>query len=511
MSTHTTSTLTPTATTKLSLKVSYLNDIRRMAVENPSFGGLKEMLCKLFRISECEWKEIDVRYKDDEGDMITVSSDEELHESLVLLQTTQQPVATLKLFLVKRVITPSSPAQVPSHFERRRHGWRQWRELQRTALNLFDSDKKEDLETARSLLLQQSALDPTHPIPLYNLACIESRLQNLPSALNYLEKSISAGYRDHVHMESDSDLESLRSLPQYQAIISSLKALPAQSCPMGRQAFWASGKCWKEGGRCGREGGRRWGFMHKWFQLERQIHELFESGSREDLIGARELLLKQWAMKPGSSHPVYNLACVEARLGNLADAMKYLTKAVQAGWNDVCHIENDSDLENLRELEEYKALVSSLKTQSPPTPVQPQPAVPTPQPVQPEQPQPAGSSQPHPNPWLPHWQNLAQHWQTMQNQLQQVFQNGEPDWLDFISNNSEFQRATSHRQQSNQQQPPVPQQQPPVPQQQPVQQRFEEQLRVLEGLGLIDKEKNVAALEKSGGDVVEAINILFTV
>ncbi len=53
----------------------------------------------------------------------------------------------------------------------------------------------------------------------YNLACIYSLQKEFDKALSYLDRSINSGYRDLAHMTEDTDLDNIRSLPAFKAII----------------------------------------------------------------------------------------------------------------------------------------------------------------------------------------------------------------------------------------------------------------------------------------------------
>jgi len=197
-------------------------------------------------------------------------------------------------------------------------------------------------------------------------------------------------------MESDSDLDNIRELEGYKKLVETLKARPVSE---------------KEGGWWGRGRGRGWGRHGGWRAFENmKIRSLFEKGSREDLEEAREILKRQHARRPNGPGPIYNLACVEARLGNTREALDYLAKAVQTGWRDVDHMERDSDLASLRQLDEYQSLVSSLKIQKQeiftpslpkeiPVTVQPKSVPEQPKPV-PEQPN-SVPEQPNPVPVKP--------------------------------------------------------------------------------------------------------------
>jgi len=58
---------------------------------------------------------------------------------------------------------------------------------------------------------------------------------------------------------------------------------------------------------------------------------------------------------------LYNLASAWARTGRSKKAMAALTDAVEAGYSDVEHMEQDADLESLRKLGEYQDLVARMK------------------------------------------------------------------------------------------------------------------------------------------------------
>lgn len=61
------------------------------------------------------------------------------------------------------------------------------------------------------------------------------------------------------------------------------------------------------------------------------------------------------------SVPLYNVACCEALLGNVDSALAYLTQAVNSGYRNVQHIEQDPDLNLLHGLDAFDFLLSELK------------------------------------------------------------------------------------------------------------------------------------------------------
>jgi len=57
----------------------------------------------------------------------------------------------------------------------------------------------------------------------------------------------------------------------------------------------------------------------------------------------------------------YGIAGGYALLGEKKNALDWLEKAVETGWEDLDHLEKDSDLESLRSEVRYKKLTENLK------------------------------------------------------------------------------------------------------------------------------------------------------
>lgn len=84
-----------------------------------------------------------------------------------------------------------------------------------------------------------------------------------------------------------------------------------------------------------------------------------ETGQQANIQAAKVLFQEQLAIFAHHT-PIYNIACCEALLGNAKEALVFLKKAVDAGFHDVNHIENDADLKSLRHLDEYKAIIAAV-------------------------------------------------------------------------------------------------------------------------------------------------------
>lgn len=77
---------------------------------------------------------------------------------------------------------------------------------------------------------------------------------------------------------------------------------------------------------------------------------------------ARIALKSIIAREPRNATAYYNLACVESLCFKVNLALTYLEKAVALGFNDYEHIEDDSDLDNIRYHPRYKELMYSYSS-----------------------------------------------------------------------------------------------------------------------------------------------------
>ena len=88
--------------------------------------------------------------------------------------------------------------------------------LRRQAENLARAARYADLLPIDRRMVE---LRPRDPIVHYNLTCTLTRLDRIPEALAMLQRAIELGYCDFDHIETDPDLDSLRELPDFQAIL----------------------------------------------------------------------------------------------------------------------------------------------------------------------------------------------------------------------------------------------------------------------------------------------------
>jgi tetratricopeptide (TPR) repeat protein len=80
----------------------------------------------------------------------------------------------------------------------------------------------------RSLKVEERliALRPRDGIAHYNLACSLAMQGAQTEAIDALAKAIDVGYRDFGHLEVDPDLDGLRHLPAYRALLRQYRRAP---------------------------------------------------------------------------------------------------------------------------------------------------------------------------------------------------------------------------------------------------------------------------------------------
>ena len=66
------------------------------------------------------------------------------------------------------------------------------------------------------------AMDPEEPVTLYNVACVNALQGQAEKALDCLEAAVKHGFAHKAWIENDSDLQTLRSLPRYEALLQKL-------------------------------------------------------------------------------------------------------------------------------------------------------------------------------------------------------------------------------------------------------------------------------------------------
>ncbi|MBI4834427.1 MAG: hypothetical protein HY811_06385 [Planctomycetes bacterium] len=88
--------------------------------------------------------------------------------------------------------------------------------LAQKAVQLLEAKK---FKEAKEVFLEILKDNPNDVNSLYNMACACSLRGDKQEALDYLEKSIKAGWDDFAHLKKDSDLDNIREEPRYKKIL----------------------------------------------------------------------------------------------------------------------------------------------------------------------------------------------------------------------------------------------------------------------------------------------------
>jgi len=258
-------------------------DIRRVTLAVPDWDSFNRELVTLY--PQQFHPELRVTYKDEEGDLITISTEKEWQ---LMLETSQESVKKLYIaegkhagkyfkdgppaaavgayteeqgekkpveeeevikkleFAVPRCLErllpggKLTPYNLPSWLQgcvevKRVPGVDPTVDLDVNVGSLFDSLHKQALELirpdaepqllrrAKEFLQSMIDLAPQNPLPHYNLACAEALLGEVTESIASLKTAIEVGYSNLSHMIQDTDLNILHNLPEFQDLVEMLR------------------------------------------------------------------------------------------------------------------------------------------------------------------------------------------------------------------------------------------------------------------------------------------------
>lgn len=178
----------------------------------------------------------------------------------------------------------------------------------------------------------------------YNLACTYALKGDRELALDWLEKSINAGFGSEDKLREDPDIASLRGDARFKKIeelsrILSLSQAAVDSDDEGQysKARWAPAiKRYETFLKDHADNGRAW------FNLGYALHY---SSEHAKAIDAFERAI-QFDYKPPTS--MYNIACANSMMSRKDAAFEWLGKSVNAGFDLENYVRSDDDLDNLR-------------------------------------------------------------------------------------------------------------------------------------------------------------------
>lgn len=195
---------------------------------------------------------------------------------------------------------------------------------------------------------------------LYNIACGFARLNDKENALTWIERALANGFTRTDLLRNDSDLDPLRSDPRFQQLISKVAFVSYTDKPAKE----------KDDKRVDR-------FQEAVNRFEELRNESSTDGQQWYKVGSRLLSLRDFdravialttavdQLGHRGASAMYNLACTYALKGDQPDlALKWLERAVNAGYDDPGHLQNDTDLASLHDTSRFQAIERLSRTLS---------------------------------------------------------------------------------------------------------------------------------------------------
>jgi Flp pilus assembly protein TadD len=189
----------------------------------------------------------------------------------------------------------------------------------------------------------------------YNAACALARAGKKDEAFKWLGKAYDAGFDLESYLDDDRDLRSLRADPRFAALQS--KVLGGRTSRKAREAERVV---------------RRYDALR--VQKDAKPHLYNEIGRELLQVGRYDEAAKAYttaaARETNAASSLYNAACARSLQGDKAAALALLQRAVEEGFADPRHLDEDDDLDNIRNEARFKqirALAQELEVPSYPS------------------------------------------------------------------------------------------------------------------------------------------------
>lgn len=196
---------------------------------------------------------------------------------------------------------------------------------------------------------------------LYNTACALSRKGDRARALDYLQKSIEAGFDDPDQVRKDEDLDNVRGEPRYREVLKTAEDLELHRFDdFGGHKKWLRSTrvaAWREVEQHFDDYTRRHPESGRaWFSLG---YARIEGDRPAEAIPAFQRALDRNYRK---STTMYNLACAYSLLDRKDEAFNWLFKALDAGFDGNGNLRGDDDLDNLRGDPRFRQALARVKS-----------------------------------------------------------------------------------------------------------------------------------------------------
>ena len=194
---------------------------------------------------------------------------------------------------------------------------------------------------------------------MYNLACTYALKGDRQLGLEWLEKSINAGFDDNTKILADPDIASLRNEPRFKKVqdlsrilsLSQFNDTESNDSNYSKRRWAPAIKLYESFVREQPNNGRAW------FNLAYALHY---SSEHAKAVEGFERAVQLGYRTPTS---MYNVACAHAMLNHRDAAFEWLAKAAEAGFEMGNYIEEDKDLDSLRSDPRFKRFLEMASDQ----------------------------------------------------------------------------------------------------------------------------------------------------
>lgn len=257
------------------------------------------------------------------------------------------------------------------------------------------SESKEDYASAIEYYEKANSID-ANPIFLNMIAKCYSKLEDYDKALDYADRALAMSTDDSGVRELKADI--LSSLGRYEDSISEWDGLISKN-PENPLSYLSRAECQMSAHNFDKaiedydtavvlspelskypyllmKRGDAYRLLGKQDEARRDYEKLLECekdsvltgnswtpfaysglGNADKAIETMQYILSNDTTDVAGN--LYNKACIYARLGQKSEAIKYLKEAFENGYKHTCHMESDYDLDEVREMPEYKELIES--------------------------------------------------------------------------------------------------------------------------------------------------------
>jgi Flp pilus assembly protein TadD len=196
---------------------------------------------------------------------------------------------------------------------------------------------------------------------MYNIACGFSLLNDKENALTWLERALANGFDRTDLLRGDSDLDPLRTDPRFRQILSkaaftNVDYKPAKDKDKHKEdkatdRYQEAVNRFEELRRDGSSDG------NQWYKIGSRLLQLRDF---DRAIAALTTAVDHLGYYPGSA--MYNLACTYALKGEPESALKWLDRAVNAGFDDPDKFQNDPDIISLHGDPRFETIAKLSRT-----------------------------------------------------------------------------------------------------------------------------------------------------